>query len=131
MNKGLRMMARLWGATVALSSANKDIIVAYMHGDSAVPLTLRGSPRLASLDRAELILAHAAFRTDPVGGQFVERRAGLDSMLGIADLGIVHVPARIAHVLLHGKLQLGVSGFDFGAQALNWKGLEADSSAGA
>lgn len=48
--------------------------------------------------RAELILANAAERADPILGDFFPRCAGGDAVLRIADLRVIDIAADIADV---------------------------------
>ena len=48
--------------------------------------------------RAELVLANAAERADPVFGNLFPRCAGGYTVLGIAELGIIDIAADIADV---------------------------------
>src|SRR5450756_1568213 len=62
-------------------------------------VTLESAARLSVVHRLELLLVHAALGADPVVRQVVERRARLDAVVRVADLGIVDVAADGAHVL--------------------------------
>ena len=59
--------------------------------------------------RDELALRDAADRAGPVVGQLLERGAGGDAGVGVAERGIVDVAAGGADVLLHGRGSVSVS----------------------
>ena len=53
---------------------------------------------------------HAAHRAGPVGGEIFKGGAGGDAVVGITDLGIIHVTAQITYVLFHILYNLMVFG---------------------
>lgn len=65
-------------------------------GDDDVPLRF-----CLVVDRLEIVLADGAHGTDPIFGQILERRARLNSAVGIANFGIIDVAADDANVLFH------------------------------
>ena len=44
---------------------------------------------------------HAAHRAGPVGGEIFKGGAGGNAVVGITDLGIIHITAKVANVLFH------------------------------
>lgn len=47
------------------------------------------------------VLAQAAKRTYPIFGKSLERCAGLDSVIGVSELGIVYITASTTFVFIH------------------------------
>ncbi len=50
------------------------------------------------LFRAEIILAYSAYRAGKILGELIPRRAGSDTVIGIADFGVISPAAHIAYV---------------------------------
>ena len=60
--------------------------------------------RFNELRLGELVLAYSAERTNPIFRKRFKRSAGSDSVVRIANCGIVFVPAYITNVLCHKRM---------------------------
>ena len=60
-----------------------------------------GVCHLSELCFGELVFAYTAKRTNPISGKIFERSARSDTVVRIANCGIVLVPANITNVLCH------------------------------